>query len=343
MAGDTGVIAGNYNAVGSVYTPVGNRYSWVKGTAYVQSFVAKEGGFPTELIVNMGVDCSKIMNIDQQGTGVSNNTIYSHLTIDAPAGRIFDQDLPGVKQNGLESGCEVKFPISGAIGAVQKGQQVKMTLLISSIKRFDQKMGVYYDDGSAQYVAILQDNADWPRTTYNGNVTALRFQVKTTPITMTATAPVGGSILWEDGTTCGTQCSQAQNSGAQHAFTAQPAAGYAFMTWSNPCMGQPATCSTSPTVGMPLSATFGVTLTITPSTNGTVTCTRGCNLKCGYGGTICSGLIPIGTAVTLSTSPKAGMNWQGWSGACSGITRGCALTMDSAKAVTGHFGAGVAF
>jgi hypothetical protein len=324
VAGDTGVIASSYGT-GTI-----TKFGWVKGTPYVQSIPATEGGFPTSLIVNMGIDCGRIYNIDAQATTVMSFTIYSHLKIETSVRTIFDQDLPGVKQDGLDSGCQVTFPINRAIGAVQKGETLKFTLTITAIKRFDPTMGVPVDDGSVQYVAVLKDN--------------LRFQVKTSPsIIMTATPPVGGSILWEDGTTCGTQCSQSQNSGARHAFTAQPAAGYQFVSWGNPCMGQPATCNVAATVGMPLSPIFGVPLTITPSSNGTVSCTVGCNLRCGYGGTACSAVLPIGTAVTLSTSPKTGMLWQGWSGDCSGIERGCALTMNSAKTVIGRFGSGATF
>ena len=349
-AGDTGTIVSNYSVAGTLLTPSGQRYGFVKGMPFVQSFIPQEGGFPTQLSVNMGIDCGRIYNIDQQGTTVMSYTITARITIDTPNARIFDQELTGLKQDNMESNCQVDFPLNNALGPVQKGQVVRVTILITSIKRFDSTKGTMVDDGNAQYAAILQDNPQWPRTSYNNFVTALRFQMKTSAITMTATPPAGGTIVWEDGTNCGAQCSQSQNKGAQHTFTAQPAAGYRFTSWNSggPCMNQPATCSTAPSVGMTLSATFAeaVTLTVTPSSNGTVSCRSGCSItqiNCGYAGGSCSTVLPKGTVVTLGASPKPGLNWQGWGGACSGITTGCTLTLNSSVTVIGHFGTGTTF
>ncbi len=44
-----------------------------------------------------------------------------------------------------------------------------------------------------------------------------------------------------------------------------------------------------------------------------------------------------GTSVTLTATPDAGEPWLGWTGACTGISRTCTLTMNSDKSVTANF------
>lgn len=44
-----------------------------------------------------------------------------------------------------------------------------------------------------------------------------------------------------------------------------------------------------------------------------------------------------GTAVTLTATPDAGEPWLGWTGACTGMSRTCTLTMNSDKSVTANF------
>lgn len=44
-----------------------------------------------------------------------------------------------------------------------------------------------------------------------------------------------------------------------------------------------------------------------------------------------------GTVVTLTATPNPGEPWLGWTGACTGTSRTCSLTMNSDKAVTANF------
>ena len=46
-----------------------------------------------------------------------------------------------------------------------------------------------------------------------------------------------------------------------------------------------------------------------------------------------------GTSVTLTATPSAGSTFTGWSGACSGTSKTCTLTMNANKSVTATFGA----
>ncbi len=55
-------------------------------------------------------------------------------------------------------------------------------------------------------------------------------------------------------------------------------------------------------------------------------------------GSNCSGYFTVGSSVTLTATPDAGLwTFAGWSGACSGTQITCQLTMDSDKAVTATF------
>ena len=70
------------------------------------------------------------------------------------------------------------------------------------------------------------------------------------------------------------------------------------------------------------------------SGSGTVTAT---NIYCG---TICSGVYPSGTSVTLTATADSGSTFSGWSGPCSGAGA-CAVTMNQAQSVTATFNVSV--
>jgi chitodextrinase len=55
------------------------------------------------------------------------------------------------------------------------------------------------------------------------------------------------------------------------------------------------------------------------------------------GGT-CTASVVSGTSVTLTASPSSGSSFSGWSGACSGTSPTCAVTMSAAQTVTATFG-----
>jgi hypothetical protein len=265
---EAGTIASNYAVAGSLTTPGGGPYTLVKGAPYVQAFLAKEGGVPTELSVNMGTDC--------RTQTVSPYTINAHLTIDTPAGRIFEKDLTGLKQSGVAADCQVLFPTNGALASIQKGQLVKVTLLINSINRWD-PVNKLVDDGTAQYAAILQDSADWPRTSYNGNLTALRFQVKSSPatavfmapstVTLTITLPVNGRIHCTNncnficGGAGGGTCSAVLPVGTVVTLSGDPDAGYNWNGWSSGCSGINQGCALTLNSSVTVTAQFskGVT------------------------------------------------------------------------------------
>jgi uncharacterized repeat protein (TIGR02543 family) len=86
--------------------------------------------------------------------------------------------------------------------------------------------------------------------------------------------------------------------------------------------------------------TFALTVSTTGSGSGTLTGNVGsinCTSAAGTTSGTCSAPLASSTAVTLTAMPATGSTFTGWSGACSGTSTSCTLTMDAAKSVTANF------
>src|SRR6266404_1776256 len=131
-----------------------------------------------------------------------------------------------------------------------------------------------------------------------------------------------------------TGCSQTFANGTRVTLTAAPAAGNAFSGWSGACSGSATTCTvTMSTSTMNVGVTFASvvvydTLQVTMSGTGSVSSTPA-GISCTGGSTGCSQTFVAGTRVTLNAAPGAGFAFSGWSGACSGTTTSCTVTMSS--------------
>src|SRR6266404_5684235 len=131
-----------------------------------------------------------------------------------------------------------------------------------------------------------------------------------------------------------TGCNQTFANGTLVTLTAAPAAGNAFSGWSGACSGSATTCTvTMSTSTMNVGATFASvvvydTLQVTMSGTGSVSSTPA-GISCTGGSTGCSQTFVAGTRVTLNAAPGAGFAFSGWSGACSGTTASCTVTMSS--------------
>jgi uncharacterized repeat protein (TIGR02543 family) len=86
--------------------------------------------------------------------------------------------------------------------------------------------------------------------------------------------------------------------------------------------------------------TFALSLSATGSGSGSLSSNPGglnCTSAAGTTSGTCSASLASGTLVTLAATPASGSTFTGWSGACSGTSATCALTMDAAKTVTANF------
>jgi uncharacterized repeat protein (TIGR02543 family) len=177
--------------------------------------------------------------------------------------------------------------------------------------------------------------------TMDGNKTVgATFTIQT--FTLTVTPPSGGTIAGT-GIDCSstvpghTDCSETYSTGTGVSLTATPATGYDFTAWSGACSGTTNPCNVTMDANKTVGATFTIqtfTLTVTPPSNGTIT---GTGITCGTGGSDCTETYNYGTGVSLTATPATGYELTAWSGACSGTTNPCSVTMDANKTVGATF------
>ena len=140
------------------------------------------------------------------------------------------------------------------------------------------------------------------------------------------------------GITCGSTCSGAFTAGATVTLTATPATGSTFAGWTGACTGISTTCTVTMNAAQGVTATFALasyslTTTKAGTGNGTVT-SAPTGVNCG---TTCTATYTYNTSVTLTATAAAGSTFTGWSGACSGTTSICAVSMTGVQSVTATF------
>ncbi|MDP3695392.1 MAG: hypothetical protein Q8R42_04710, partial [Desulfocapsaceae bacterium] len=126
------------------------------------------------------------------------------------------------------------------------------------------------------------------------------------PITLTATANTGSTVIWSGcaetgGTTTAATCSFSSLDSAKTVT-----ATFTLNTYS---------------------------LSILLEGNGTVTCDPA-GIDCGLN---CNETYDFNTKVTLTATPAAKATFKGWSGACSGTKKTCVVTVDQALSVGARF------
>lgn len=142
------------------------------------------------------------------------------------------------------------------------------------------------------------------------------------------------------GITCGSGCSAYFNQDAVVTLTATPNGGSAFAGWSGACTGTASTCTVTMSASRHVTATFtpairrlAVTKTLINKAGGTLT-TSPAGIACGA---TCSANFAFGSSVTLSATPDVTSTFGGWTGACTGYTPTCVVTMDADRSATAFF------
>lgn len=140
------------------------------------------------------------------------------------------------------------------------------------------------------------------------------------------------------GINCGASCSAAFACGSSVTLTAVAATGSVFTGWSNGCTGA-GNCIIAVSLSSTVTATFTLatshTLSVykTGTGAGAVT-SHPAGIDCGAD---CGEAYVSGTLVSLTAVPAAGSAFFRWTGACSGMTPTCQVTMNGAKTVTAEF------
>jgi hypothetical protein len=141
----------------------------------------------------------------------------------------------------------------------------------------------------------------------------------TPPTMFTLTVQKGGSgigsiVSTPAGINCGSDCTEAYNSGTVVTLTATPVSGSTFEGWSGACSGA-GQCSVTMDADKTVTATFNqqqYTLMVTKAGTGSGTVTSSpAGINCGDD---CSETYDQGTSVTLTATPASGSTFEGWSG-----------------------------
>jgi List-Bact-rpt repeat protein/putative Ig domain-containing protein len=152
-----------------------------------------------------------------------------------------------------------------------------------------------------------------------------------------ATSGGGTGTVTGNGIDCGNTCSIMLDDGTAVSLTATPTNGSVFTGWSGDCSG-PGTCDTTMTAARSVSATFvpptqQYTMSVTRTGSGTVTSSPK-GISCGKH---CSKSYTVGTSVTLTAKPAKKHAFLGWTGACSGTSLTCTVSMLGDQSVGADF------
>jgi uncharacterized repeat protein (TIGR02543 family) len=138
------------------------------------------------------------------------------------------------------------------------------------------------------------------------------------------------------GIACGATCSASYDAGTVVTLTATPSATSTFAGWSGACTNASGPCTVTMSLARSVTATFAPViygLSVTRTGGGAVTSSPS-GISCGA---TCSAGYAAGTVVSLTATPDATATFAGWTGACSGTSPTCTVTMDAAKAVGARF------
>lgn len=172
-----------------------------------------------------------------------------------------------------------------------------------------------------------------------------RFNTADTFLLTVGKAGTGsGAVLSNPrGIECGAECSQSYSRGVVVTLSAEAAPGSVFAGWRGACTSKNPVCSVTMSVAQTVTAVFNakpvVALTVTRSGTGqgrVVSDPAG--IDCG---STCSATLDPGTRITLTATPERGSTFAGWTGACTGTTPSCTVTLSQALTVGARFNTAV--
>jgi hypothetical protein len=165
-------------------------------------------------------------------------------------------------------------------------------------------------------------------------------------------SPAGINCSISNGTAGVTGCGASFAQNTVVTLTAAPASGHTFAGWSGACSaaGSNLACqialaqAASAGAAFTAPAQFPLTVAGGGTGSGTVTSQQGltpainCSITNGTAGASgCSANYASGTVVTLTAAPLANQSFTGWSGACTGTSPTCQVTLSQARSVTASF------
>jgi hypothetical protein len=139
-------------------------------------------------------------------------------------------------------------------------------------------------------------------------------------------------------------------------LTAKANSGQSFVSWGGACAGFFNVCTVNMLAESTVTAQFTsvagggggggggggaggsqFTLSVGRTNVGTVVATPSGVDRALNCGSACSAKFNAGTAVTLTATPPAGLQFLNWAGACSGVSASCTVTMNADTSVQAVF------
>jgi len=165
------------------------------------------------------------------------------------------------------------------------------------------------------------------------------FALKQYPVAVHKRGNGTGVISNQPGSiNCGSTCSELSDHGTVTTFRATADPTSLFAGWQGACTNTTVTCTVTVDTANVITATFALKqygLTVQQQGTGAGI------IALAPEGSNCSGpctrQLEHGTVITLTATAAISSTFSGWQGGCTGNTAVCALTMDSAKAVTATF------
>jgi Tol biopolymer transport system component len=164
-------------------------------------------------------------------------------------------------------------------------------------------------------------------------------------LTVTKMGTGSGVIRSTDGLiACGADCSETYPEGTAVTLTARAGTGSTFTSWSGDCSGTAISCQVTMDAARAVTATFTASgsggsvlrVSLTGTGSGFVT-SKPAGISCPSD---CNESYAAATVVMWRATARPGSVFVEWSGACTGATVTCTVTMSGSRSVTARFSLG---